>query len=114
MSNNIINLATARELIKRYRDNLTLIATPEFKDSLKYSETFDASAIQAILNQPGCVEFRAYYGMKENNAICSIFVGVDAEDNDILNSLSGNGEDVIVEYGKECPPRCSTSTNNIY
>ena len=114
MSNNIINLATARELIKRYRDNLALITTLEFKDSLKYSETFDASAIQAILSQPGCVEFRAYYGMKENNSICSIFVGVDAEDNDILNSLNGNGEDVIVEYGRDCPPKCSTSTKNIY
>ena len=114
MRNNIINLTTARSLIKRYRDNLALIATPEFNESLKYSETFDASAIQAILSQPGCVEFRAYYGMKENNSICSIFVGVDAEDNDILNSLSGNGEDIIVEFGKDCPPLCSTSAKNIY
>jgi hypothetical protein len=114
MSNNIINLSTARSLIKRYRDNLALIATPAFNESLKYSETFDASAIQAILNQPGCVEFRAYYGMKEDNSICSIFVGVDAENNDILNSLKGNGEDVIVEYGRDCPPFCSITTNNIF
>lgn len=114
MSNNLINLATARELIKRYRDNLKQIATPAFNGALKYSETFDAAAVQAILNQPGCVEFRAYYGMKADNSICSIFVGVDAEDNDILNSLNGNGQDVIVEYGKDCPPECSTAKNRIY
>jgi hypothetical protein len=52
--------------------------------------------------------------MKEDNSICSIFVGVDAENNDILNSLKGNGEDVIVEYGRDCPPFCSITTNNIF
>ena len=114
MSNNIIDLTTARELIKRYRDNLDEIATPTFSGALKYSETFDAAAVQAILNQPGCVEFRAYYGMKADNSICSIFVGVDVEDNDILNSLNGTGEDVIVEYGRDCPPVCSIAKNRIY
>jgi hypothetical protein len=31
-----------------------------------------------------------------------------------LNSLKGIGEDVIVEFGKDCPPSCSITANNIF
>ena len=103
MSKNFISLADAKELTKRYRANLAAIATPEYADSLKNSETFDAEAIKAILAQEGCVEFRTYYGMKEDKSICSIFVGVDAKGNDILPA----GIEVIVELGMVCPPFCN-------
>lgn len=105
--NNFIDLPTAKELIERYRVNMDAITTAEYKNALKYSETFDAAAIQAVLNQTGCVEFRAYYGMKEDKSICSIFVGVDAQGNDIIQSIKSNGEeDVIIEQGRQCPPYC--------
>ena len=113
MSQNFISLATAKELIGRYRTNFNDIATPAYKDSLKYSSTFDASAIKAILDQPGCVSFRAYYGMKENNDMCLVFFGVDANDNNIINSTTG-GEDVIVDWGKDCPPNCPTGTEGLF
>lgn len=106
MSNNRIDLATAKELTKRYRENLKALVSKEYAGSLPNAETFDATAIQAILNQPGCVEFRAYYGMKEDRKVCLIFIGVDAQGNDIINSTNGNGEDVIVELGMICPPYC--------
>ena len=106
MSQNRIDLATAKELTKRYRENLDALVSKEYAGSLPNAETFDASAIQAILDQPGCVEFRAYYGMKEDKSVCIIFIGVDAKGNDIINSQTGNGEDVIVENGKPCPPYC--------
>jgi hypothetical protein len=106
MSKNFITLADAKALTKRYRDNLASIATREYANSLKNSETFDAAAVRAILDQPGCVEFRTYYGMKEDLSICSIFIGVDASGNDIINSTKG-GEDVIVEWGITCPPICN-------
>jgi hypothetical protein len=113
MSQHFISLATAKELIGRYRENFNDIATPEFKESLKYSETFDASAIRAILDQPGCVSFRAYYGMKEDEGICLVFFGVDANDNNMINSTTG-GEDIIVEDGKTCPPNCPTGTEGLF
>ena len=113
MSQHFISLATAKELIVRYRENFNDIATPEFKESLKYSETFDASAIRAILDQPGCVSFRAYYGMKEDEGICLIFFGVDANDNNMINSATG-GDDVIVEWGKICPPNCPTGIEGLF
>lgn len=104
MSKNFISLADAKALTKRYRDNLPSIATPEYANSLKNSETFEAAAVRAILDQPGCVEFRTYYGMKEDLSICSIFIGVDASGNDIINT--SNGDAVIVELGGVCPPVC--------
>lgn len=113
MSQHFISLDTAKDLIGRYRENFNDIATPEYKDSLKYSETFDAAAIKAILDQSGCVSFRAYYGMKEDNAMCLVFFGVDANDNNIVNSTNGE-EDVIVEFGKNCPPNCPTGIEGLF
>ncbi len=113
MSQHFISLATAKDLIGRYRENFNDIATPQFKESLKYSETFDASAIRAILDQPGCISFRAYYGMKEDEGVCLVFFGVDANDNNIINSTTG-GEAVIVEWGKDCPPNCPTGTEGLF
>jgi hypothetical protein len=107
--NNRIDLATAKDLIKRYRENLDALVSKDYTGSLPNAETFDASAIQAILNQQGCVEFRAYYGMKEDKTVCLIFIGVDAQGNDIINSLKSNEEDVIVEFGRPCPPYCNDS-----
>ncbi|MBU3715398.1 MAG: hypothetical protein FGM46_10715, partial [Ferruginibacter sp.] len=78
MSNNFISLQEAKELTKRYRDNFDSIPVPDFKDCLSYSETFDTTAIKALIEQPGCVGFRVYYGMKEEKKICAIFVGVNA------------------------------------
>ncbi len=107
--NNRIDLATAKDLTKRYRENLDALVSKDYSGSLPNAETCDASAIQAILKQQGCVEFRAYYGMKEDKTVCLIFIGVDAQGNDIINSLKSNEEDVIVEFGRPCPPFCSDS-----
>lgn len=103
MSDNFISLQEAKELTKRYRDNFDSIATPDFTNSLSYSETFDAAAVKALIDQPGCVGFRVYYGMKEDKKICAIFVGVNTQDEDMLNGA----ESIIVEKGKICPPYCT-------
>ena len=101
MSNHFITLQEAKALTQRYRNNKDAINTGEYTSSLSISETFDADAIQAILNQPGCTGFRAYFGMNEENKVCLIFVGVNANDEELLNEYS-----VIVEKGKVCPPYC--------
>lgn len=51
---------------------------------------------------------RIYYGMKEDLKICAILVGVDAQDRDMVGTFKGGEDDVIVEYGKLCPPFCPT------
>lgn len=107
MSKHFIDLATAKDMTKRYRENLDAMVTNDFKGSLPFSETFDAAAIKLILDQPECESFRTYYGMKEDKSVCLIHIGVDAAGNDIINSLAGSGEDIILEYGKICPPLCN-------
>jgi hypothetical protein len=111
MSNNFITLAQAKDMTKRYRENLDALVSSDYAGALPYSETFDAAVIQAVLNQAGCVSFRCYFGMKENKEVCAIFVGVDAEGKDILstNLKLGvkDGEDIIVEFGARCPPDCN-------
>lgn len=106
MANNFIDLQAAVALTKRYRENKDQMVTPDYAGSLHIAETFDATAIKAILDQPGCVEFRAYFGMKEDKKICFVFVGVNEHGEDLVGGTS----DVIVEYGRECPPYCTTSS----
>ncbi len=102
MSQHFISPELAQELIDRYRKNVDNMTTPDFKGSMIYSERFEAAAIQAILDQPGCVSFRIYFGMKDDKTICSIFYGVDAEGNDIVAAE----KPVIVDKGLPCPPNC--------
>ena len=86
------------------RINSEVVST-DYKYSMRISETFDAAAIQAILNQPGCVSFRSYFGMKVDKTICLIFVGVDSNNEDIVEGVKYEKE-VLVEYGQICPPFC--------
>jgi hypothetical protein len=56
--------------------------------------------LQAILDQDGCMGIRVYLGLDEDNSMNLVFVGADAEQNDIMN--------VIVERIPKCPPNCSS------
>ena len=105
MNKHQISLADAKALTSRYRANIDALTAPAYKGALPYSETFDAAAIK--LNQADCVSFRTYFGMNEDESVCIIHIGVDAEGNDIINSLNGKGEDIIMEYGVKCPPICN-------
>jgi len=58
-----ITLASARKYPQMYKDNLTGMLSESYRDSLPFSETFDAANIQAILNQQGCISFSAYFGI---------------------------------------------------
>jgi hypothetical protein len=111
MSGSFISLAAAKELTARFKENLPDMLTTDYQDSLPYSETFDTDKIQAVLNQTGCVQFRAYIGMKEDKSVCMIFVGVNANGEDIVGLLNEADEpsDVIVEYGMQCPPNCQSN-----
>jgi hypothetical protein len=104
MSDHFIDLKRAIELTTIYRNNRQLMLAPDFSQSLHLSETFDAAAIKAILDQPGCVKFRSYFGMDEEKKTCLIFVGVNANDEDMVEGVYAQG--VLVEYGDKCPPEC--------
>lgn len=55
--------------------------------------------IEKILENPNCVGIRVYLGLDEDDSMNFVFVGADAEQNDIL--------DCIVEKTHRCPPSCS-------
>jgi hypothetical protein len=58
--------------------------------------------LNMILQQKDCVGVRVYYGIDEKGNKNLVFVGADANENDLADG-------VIVEYAVRCPPRCSTS-----
>lgn len=79
--------------------------TTSFEGALPYVETFDASAIQDLINQDGCTQFRAYFVMDQNNKVRLVFTAVNSQGEDILDGSNS----IIVENGKLCPEDCPTN-----
>jgi hypothetical protein len=110
ITNHEISLQSAIDMTTRYRVNRP--------SNFPISETFEKVVIQKLLAITGCVSFRIYYGMKEDNQVDAILVAVDAKGNDILPSLArsagGTGDPVILEDGYRCPDDCPpfSSLNN--
>ncbi|TGD82829.1 hypothetical protein [Hymenobacter wooponensis] len=78
--------------------------------------------LEAILNQPGCEGIRAYYGLDEEGNRKLIFVGIDADEQDILSATgvttalraattdslsSQEAQSTVVTETQPCPPCCS-------
>ncbi len=108
--NHEIPLATAVEMTTRYRNNRkTVLAPSQNPDLLPICETFEKAAIQQLLDEPRCVNFRIYYGMDDKLNIHAILVGADADGNDILpavNTTTGEDPVVILEDSVRCPNIC--------
>lgn len=88
--NHDFTLAEAAEWTKRYRD-----ANP----GATKGHFFGKDAIQAVLNQSGCVGIRLYYALDEKNAKQLIMVGVKSDETDMYEGL-------IKERSIPCPPIC--------
>jgi len=101
MPSYFITLTEAQDLTSRFRNELNDMLTTSYEGSLPYAETFDASAITDLLNQDGCTQFRAYFGMDENNKVRLVFTAVDAQGED--------SNSIIVENGILCPDNCPTN-----
>jgi len=88
-----IPLATAAEWTKNYRD-----ANP---GAIK-AHYFGKDAIQAILDQGGCVGIRIYYALDDDGVKHLIIVGANASENDLYQGL-------LAERSLPCPSSCSTA-----
>jgi hypothetical protein len=104
---NTISFETAKAYIERFRSNRDNIEVPEFKGSLSFSETFEVEAFKALVDQPGCVGVRIYYGMKDDLKICAVIVGVNAENQDVVGDYRTGERDIIIEDSELCPPVCA-------
>ena len=114
---NLMPLADGKVMVKTYLENKLKVFTGEF--TLPNTETYDAEAFVALLNQPDCVKIRIHYGMDNNKEICAIFVGVDSNGNEItIKGQSGssniNAEDeYVIEVSTRCPPNCQLPNDEI-
>jgi hypothetical protein len=62
--------------------------------------------IRDIVKQPGCQGIRIYNGVNDAGEACLIFVGADANEDDMI----GSG-DVIADYTEPCPPFCGSGNS---
>lgn len=91
--NHKIELADAAKLTRNYREAAGTGAL--------LAAFFGKNALQAILNQAGCVGLRIYNARAENGNPNFVLVGVNSQGDDLTG-----GE--IAEFGIGCPPICST------
>jgi hypothetical protein len=87
-----ITLREGSEMTKRYRDTI--------QSGEVIGVFLGKEKIQAILDQSECVGIRFYFAKNENNNNTLVFVGADANQNDLAEGL-------IAEFAYPCPPYCS-------
>ena len=85
-----ISLNAAAALTKRYQK-----ANP---NAIK-AGAFHSAQVLKMLNQPGCVAMRIYYGQNADGTGTLVLTAVDSADNDLTGG-------VILEIVYPCPPFC--------
>jgi len=70
--------------------------------------------IKDLLNQEGAVGIRMYLGLYENGDPQLFFVGVDAHDEDLLNSDNHLGKEIILDNNVWCPIFCRGNGDWLY
>ena len=98
-----ISLNEAIEMTTLYRQKKVSNQIQEQKGKVlpALSETFEASDLLAFLSRPGVKALRVYYGMSSDLQLRLILVGVNENNEDILE-----GREAILERGILCPPLC--------
>ena len=89
-----ISLTTAEGWTENYRD-----ANP---GAVK-AHFIGSDIINDIFDQEGCVGFRAYYGINDDDEKELIFVGVDSSGNDMTSGI-------IADKAWPCPSNCPVSS----
>ena len=110
-SKHLISLNEAHEMISKFRKMKEVILKDNFLnlDILPNCETFERSAFDTILAKEGCTSVRAYLGMDAFDQVRLIFVGVNENNEDLINSVNTADEDDdgdIFENGVRCPSVC--------
>jgi hypothetical protein len=98
-----IPLQTAIDMTTTYRSNVQKMMAQGYEGAMPLSETFDISAIDALMKQ-NPTQIRIYYGMNDDNSIHAILVGVDENGNDMFPGQPESG--AIMERALRCPMTC--------
>jgi hypothetical protein len=86
-----ISLEAARALTKRYRET----AGP----GAQLAGMFPTDVFKQLIEQPGCMGIRIYYGETAAGTRELVLVGVDASGNDMTSAT-------LFDAGFPCPPYC--------
>lgn len=112
-TNHFISLQQAVEMTTRFRNEKENILTQSMKGQkiLPICETFDRSAIDALLIEKNCTRIRVYFCMDNTLKVKLVIVGVDSNDQDILPPAAKattvtTSDEVVVEDGQRCPDFC--------
>lgn len=101
-TNHQISLQQAIDMTTLYRANRPA--------DFPICETFNKSAVAALLANSQAAYLRIYYGMKENGLVDAILVAANEEEEDLLPvenpAANITGENVILEDGFRCPQYC--------
>lgn len=90
----IISLEKGAEMTARFRKTITPGDT--------IGQFAGVDILNQILAQENCVGIRFYYALDEDNVKNLVCVGVDHNENDLIDGL-------IVDKMIKCPPNCSNS-----
>jgi hypothetical protein len=103
----IISLKQAVGMTSDYRNNKdSILAGGIPPDVLPICETYEKSDFETLLNQPGCVKVRVYFGMKEGKAISTVIVGVNSDNEDMVSPTNPDYTDIILDDAERCPNMC--------
>lgn len=91
-NNHEITLQEAITMTQAYQN------APQFAGQTK-AGLITASAVQDLLNQPGCVGIRIYFALNTNNNLTLVLIGTDINEKDMTTG-------VILDKLKDCPPQC--------
>ncbi|MEM8566592.1 MAG: hypothetical protein AAGF85_09025 [Bacteroidota bacterium] len=99
-----ITLEQAKRWTKRYRD--------ENEGAVK-AQFFGCEHIQKILDEPGCMGIRVYYGIDDEGNPKLMLVGAKSDQNNILPTSEGKDGDegIILDDGANCPDQCPTGSD---
>jgi hypothetical protein len=92
-NSNTITLQEAITMTHAYQNS------PQFAGLTK-AGLISATAVQDLLNQPGCVGVRIYFALNAYNNLTLVLVGTDTNENDMTSGI-------ILDKLKDCPPICN-------
>jgi hypothetical protein len=106
---NMVALAVATKWINTWRDantsrDLDNYVPREFMGKPLKGFWIPGNDLIDILRETGTVSARTYFGVDENNIIHLLFVGVDANGNDMTDESKGQ---YIYDFTQPCPATCS-------
>jgi hypothetical protein len=95
----VISLAEAKTMTHAYQ------SAQQFQ-GLTVASMIDKEAYQLVMDQPGCVNIRTYFGLNSQSTLTIVVVGVDDNGNDMTQG-------VLLDMANNCPVYCPTNSELI-